>query len=194
MVSLRALKGAEIGDILRDLAALRLTVFRDFPYLYDGDLAYEERYLGRFAASENAFVIAAFDGDTVVGAATSSPMEEHEDAFAAPLRAVGWSAQEVYYCAESVLLPAYRGRGLGHSFFDAREGEGRRLGRARSAFCSVDRPRAHPARPAGYRPLDGFWRTRGYAPLNGAVARFSWRDLGDTEETEKPLQFWARDL
>jgi hypothetical protein len=27
-----------------------------------------------------------------------------------------------------------------------------------------------------------------------AIARFSWKDLGDTAETEKPLQFWMRAL
>ena len=27
-----------------------------------------------------------------------------------------------------------------------------------------------------------------------AVARFSWKDLGEAEETEKALQFWMRAL
>ena len=52
----------------------------------------------------------------------------------------------------------------------------------------------HPARPPGYRPLDPFWRARGYAPLPGVVATFSWRDVGEPDETPKRLQFWARSL
>jgi len=58
----------------------------------------------------------------------------------------------------------------------------------------VNRPPDHPMRPAEYRPLDGFWRKRGYAPLEGAVARFAWKDLGQASETEKTLQFWMRPL
>jgi hypothetical protein len=48
--------------------------------------------------------------------------------------------------------------------------------------------------PPGYRPLDSFWRRRGYAPVPGLVATYSWRDLGTTEETPKQLQFWMKPL
>jgi GNAT superfamily N-acetyltransferase len=194
MPELREFRGAEIHGILDDLAALRIEVFRAFPYLYDGDADYERRYLGSFAASPRAFVVGAFDGPRLVGAATSSPVEDHEDDFSDPLAAAGLAPPTVYYCAESVLLPAYRGQGLGHAFFDAREAEGRRLGRTSAAFCAVIRPEDHPARPAGYRPLDAFWRKRGYAPLPGAVAQFAWRDVDETGETVKPLQLWTRML
>jgi hypothetical protein len=69
-----------------------------------------------------------------------------------------------------------------------------RLGFSKVAFCGVVRPPDHPARPEGYRPLDGFWRARGYAPLDGVIAHFGWRDIGAAEETQKPLQFWMRNL
>ena len=55
-------------------------------------------------------------------------------------------------------------------------------------------PADHPARPADYRPLDAFWRKRGYEKLDDVVAEYSWKDLGDTVETAKPLQFWMRKL
>ena len=194
MIALRTFRGAEIAGVIEGVAALRIAVFRAYPYLYDGDMDYERAYLGRFAASPNAFLAGAFDGERLVGASTSCPVEDHADDFSGALDAAGLAPRDVYYCAESVLLPEYRGRGLGHGFFDAREAEGRRLGRTVCTFCSVLRPADHPARPAGYRPLDGFWRKRGYAPLPGAVARFSWRDVGEAQETEKALQFWSRPL
>jgi hypothetical protein len=62
------------------------------------------------------------------------------------------------------------------------------------AFCSVIRPDDHPLRPESYRTNDAFWRGRGYAPLPGVMAHFSWKDLGDTGESEKALQFWMRAL
>ena len=39
------------------------------------------------------------------------------------------------------------------------------------AFCAVVRPPDHPLRPAGYVPLDAFWTARGYAKVEGVVAR-----------------------
>ncbi len=93
-----------------------------------------------------------------------------------------------------MLLPEYRGRGLGHRFFDYREAQARAAGFAWSCFAGVIRPADHPMRPAEYRPLDPFWRKRGYAPLDGAIERFSWTDLGETGETVKDLQVWLKKL
>jgi len=183
-----------VPALLDDIARLRIRVFRDWPYLYDGDMDYEARYLAEFAASPEAMVVGAWDDDRLVGASTGSPLEDHAGEFAAPFAAAGIPLETVFYCAESVLLPEYRGQGAGHAFFDAREARGRALGRTRAAFCAVLRAADHPMRPAEHRPLEPFWRGRGYAPLEGAVARFAWRDIGDAEETEKPLQIWIRNL
>jgi GNAT superfamily N-acetyltransferase len=189
-----ALSREEIAARLLDLARLRIAVFAEWPYLYAGDLAYEERYLAAYRDSPGAVVVGAWDGDRLVGASTGAPMEDHAADFAAAFAGSGLAIDAVFYCAESVLLPEYRGGGVGHRFFDLREAHARALGRKWSAFCSVVRPRDHPDRPAGYRPLDGFWRARGYAPLEGAVARFRWKDHGEAGESDKPLQFWIRPL
>jgi GNAT superfamily N-acetyltransferase len=121
-------------------------------------------------------------------------MVDHADDFAAAFAETNIDIAEVFYCAESVLLPAYRGQGAGHGFFDAREAHARTLGFGKSAFCSVIRPADHPLRPADYAPLDPFWRKRGYAPLPGVMAQFSWKDVDQKDETAKSLQFWCRDL
>lgn len=139
-------------------------------------------------------VVAVRDGARIVGAATGSPLGEHDAAFRDPLVAAGYDPGTVFYCAESVLLPEYRGRGLGHVFFDRREAHARVLGLDYAAFCAVIRPDDHPAKPKGYAPLDPFWRARGYRPLPGLTAHYAWRDLGLREDTEKPMQVWVRVL
>ncbi|KPQ04946.1 MAG: Acetyltransferase (GNAT) family [Rhodobacteraceae bacterium HLUCCA12] len=188
------LTGAALDAALEDVARLRIAVFRDWPYLYDGDLDYERRYLQAYRDSPGAVVAGAFDGARLVGAATGTPMEDHADDFAAPFAATGLALTDIFYCAESVLLPAYRGQGVGHRFFDIREAHARALHRSHVAFCAVERPRDHPLRPAEYRPLDAFWRRRGYAPLPGVIARFSWKDVDQLAESAKPLQFWIKEL
>ena len=192
-LAFRSFLGADVGATLDDLARLRIAVFRDWPYLYDGDLDYERRYLELYT-NPRAIVVGAFDGPRMVGAATGMPMTDHDDDFSAALAGIDTPLSDIFYCAESVLLPGYRGQGAGHAFFDAREDHARALGLTHSAFCGVQRPDSHPARPAGYRPLDAFWRKRGYAPVPGAIARFAWKDIGDSTETEKPLQFWMKRL
>jgi GNAT superfamily N-acetyltransferase len=193
-VEIRALRGAEIEAALDGVAELRITVFRDWPYLYDGSLAYEREYLATYRDTPGALLVGAFHAGKLIGASTSTPMEDHAPEFAAPFRALGIAPEKILYGAESVLLRPYRGIGLGHRFIDLREAHARSLGRTHVAFCSVVRPEDHPARPAVTRSNDAFWRGRGYDTLPGVLAHFSWKDLGDTVETEKPLQFWMRAL
>ncbi|GGF44141.1 hypothetical protein SAMN05216376_105240 [Mameliella alba] len=188
------LTGAALEAALDDVARLRIAVFRAFPYLYDGDFAYERGYLQTYRESENAVLVGAFDGDRLVGASTGTPLEDHAEDFAGAFEGKGFDLSQIFYCAESVLLPEYRGHGIGHRFFDLREAHARELGRRYCVFCGVVRPKDHPLRPAGYAPLDPFWRKRGYEPLDGAVARFRWKDIDQEVETEKPLQFWIRAL
>tara|TARA_R110002094_G_scaffold32859_11_gene45363 strand:- start:1030 stop:1620 length:591 start_codon:yes stop_codon:yes gene_type:complete len=188
------LTGPALDAVLPDVARLRIEVFRDWPYLYDGDLAYEASYLKAYRTSPGAIVVGAFDGDQLVGASTGTPLTDHADDFAAAFAGTGIDLDEVFYCAESVLLPAYRGQGIGHRFFDLREAHARAAGFTSCCFCGVTRPADHPARPPDHRPLDGFWRVRGYAPVDGVMARFHWKEIGDQAETEKSLQFWMRTL
>ena len=171
-------------------------MFRDWPYLYDGTLAYEEKYLAKLAAAQGAIIVAAYDGEDDRGlrhGGAAEPRWRRE--FAEPFRARGFDIARIFYCGESVLLPAYRGRGLGHAFFDHREAQARALGGfTHVAFCAVVRPEDHPLRPKDYVPLDAFWSKRGYAKAEGLVGRFAWKDIDQPAETEKPMQFWMKAL
>ena len=186
------LTGDAAWSRIDDLARLRIAVFRDYPYLYDGSLDYERRYLVPYAETVGGVIVAAFEGDRMVGAATALPLTDETEAVKAPFRAAGIPFDTVYYFGESVLLPDYRGRGIGHAFFDGREAQARALGYPLCAFCAVVRPEDHPRRPADYRPLDGFWRKRGYEPRPDLETTFSWSDLDDEHETAKPMRFWLR--
>ncbi|WP_298200612.1 GNAT family N-acetyltransferase [Novosphingobium sp.] len=193
-IEVRPLTGAEIGAAIDDLAGLRIAVFADFPYLYAGDPAYERDYLREFAAAPDAVLVAAFDGARIVGAATASPMAAQKAEFRAPFEARGIDTATLFYFGESVLLADYRGRGIGHAFFDHREARARDCGAGAATFAAVIRPADHPARPAGYRPLDAFWTGRGYAPVPGLVTELAWQEHGEPDESPKPMQYWMRRL
>lgn len=194
-LDLHALAGDDIASVLPDLARLRIAVFRDWPYLYDGSLEYEEDYLARFAKAKGAVCVVARCGDLVVGASTGAPMAEEAEEFAAPFRKAGYDLPKIFYCGESVLLKDYRGRGTGHRFFDLREAHARALGGfTHSTFCRVVRPDDHPLKPADYVPLDRFWSKRGYAPVSGLVTNYRWKDIDEPEEAPHLMQFWIRSL
>ena len=192
--TVRALTGVELHRAIPDLAMLRIAVFAAYPYLYDGDAAYEAAYLQEFVAARDAVLVAAFDGTRIVGAATASPMAAQKEEFRAPFEQRGIGTARLYYFGESVLLPEYRGQGIGHAFFDHREAEAVCAGATGATFAAVIRPDDHPARPSGYVPLDAFWTKRGYAPIDGLVTQLGWKEHGETEESLKAMQYWMRRL
>ncbi|TCM14961.1 acetyltransferase (GNAT) family protein [Novosphingobium sp. PhB165] len=193
-VTIRALTGSEILAAMDDLARLRIAVFAEWPYLYDGDPGYERDYLAAFAAAPDAVLVAASVDGRIVGLATASPLAAQEEALRIPFEDAGFDVGSLYYFGESVLLPAWRGQGIGHAFFDHREAQARRYGAAAATFAAVIRPEDHPDRPRDYRPLDAFWDKRGYAPVPGLTCALSWKDHRDSEETAKRLQYWMRPL
>jgi len=193
-LTITPLTGDALADALDDLARLRIAVFRDYPYLYDGSLDYEAKYLREFAQGKDGIIVAAKDGARIIGCATGSALATHHGPLQQPFRARGYDIDTIFYCGESVLLPAYRGRGIGHAFFDHREAHARRCGYTLSTFCAVIRPDDHPLKPAGYRPLDGFWEKRGYCKAKGLTTHFGWKDIDEDAETKKPMQFWLKAL
>ena len=128
-ISMIRLSGDQINPYLDDLARLRIEVFRSFPYLYDGDMAYERKYLDTYARSPDSLFVLALDGDSVVGAATGILMDHETDEFKRPFIDEGFEPETIFYFGESVLLSDYRGQGIGVAFFDHREGHAREQGR-----------------------------------------------------------------
>lgn len=192
-ITVGAVEREELPRYLADLARLRVAVFRDYPYLYEGSLDYEQKYLTRYAEEGTALFIAR-DAKRIVGASTAMPLSLQDAEVILPLTRAGLDVTSSFYFGESVLLSAYRGRGIGHAFFDLREETARQAGFKRATFCAVERPDHHPQKPVGYQGHDVFWRKRGYARRPELVAHFSWRDLGDSEPSVKPMVFWTKEL
>lgn len=185
------------GEILQqyiaNLAQLRIEVFRAFPYLYDGDLEYEEKYLQTYIQCPQAVIVLAFDGDKVIGASTGIPLKYESEAFQRPFIKQSYAPERVFYCAESVLKKEYRGLGLGVRFFEEREAHARDLGHFDYySFCCVQRPDDHPLRPESYQPLDKFWHKRGYQKHPELSTTYDWKDINETEESSKKMVFWLK--
>jgi GNAT superfamily N-acetyltransferase len=194
-LAVRICTGARAMDHLDDAARLRISVFREFPYLYAGDEAAEREYLRAYARCANSVMVLAEAAGKVVGVSTGMPLESADQAFRAPFERAGRAIGDWFYFGESVLDPEWRGRGIGHRFFDGREAHARGLGFRHACFCAVERPADHPLRPADYRPHDAFWGKRGYLKQAALRARLGWRQIDSPEiDVENELVFWTRDL
>ncbi len=194
-LTFRRLTGAAFRTVFDDLAALRIAVFHDFPYLYEGSVAYEKSYLETYARAERSLLFAVYDGAQLVGATTALPLRDETAEVQLPFVTAGYDLDSIMYFGESILLPAYRGLGLGHRFFDEREAHARYFRQyTMTCFCAVQRPVDHPLRPADYQPLDAFWTKRGYQRDSSLQSEFIWPDRNEIMETAKPMIYWTRSL
>ena len=194
-IRIKTVYGNELQEYTADLARLRIKVFREYPYLYDGTFEYESKYLATYISCPLAMAVLVFDNEKVIGASTGIPLAYETDEFKAPFLKAGMRPEDIFYCGESVLQKEYRGRGLYKEFFAGRENYARTLGDIRTlAFCGVVRPESHPLKPRGYKPLDDIWSYFGYRPLEGVLTHFNWQDIDQKEQTLHPMQYWVKDL
>jgi len=189
------LSGAAIEPHLQGLARLRIGVFREFPYLYDGSAEYERKYLQTYVDTPRSLVMLVHDGDALVGATTSLPMSDETEEFQRPFVAAGYDTARVFYCGESVLEPSYRGHGIYKHLFHAREQHARALGGFEMCtFCCVQRRADHVLRPQGYAPLDAVWHRFGYREQPQLTTQYTWKDIDETQPSAKTMHFWTKPL
>lgn len=191
-IAIRSFYGEEIGPYLVELAKLRIKVFYEFPYLYEGDLAYEKEYLKVYVNCPQSIMVIAFDGERIIGASTALPLNAENDYVKNAFQNTDYQMSDIYYFGESVLLKEYRGLKIGHLFFDEREKAAKKFGYKLTSFCSVERNPDHHLRPVDYRPHDIFWAKRGYVKDESINSFFSWKDRGENQESMKKMYFWIK--
>lgn len=193
-IVVQLLTGTAIADLLEDLATLRLEIFREYPYLYQGRRVDELEYLGNYVEAPDACVIPAYDGTAVVGAATGMPLIHEDPQLPEAFSGSSFPLNQLYYVGELLFYPAYRGQGLGRMLLARLESHVRSLGSFRSLTCAtVERPDDHPLRPRHYIPITRFLARTGFDRLPGVTTNFVWRET-DGVKRDHPMQFWIKKL
>ncbi|MFN5804823.1 MAG: GNAT family N-acetyltransferase, partial [Opitutia bacterium] len=81
-VRLLEVAGPDLAPWIPALGELRIRVFREFPYLYDGDAAYEREYLSVYLRSPRSLAVLALSPEGApLGATTCLPLADEQEAF-----------------------------------------------------------------------------------------------------------------
>lgn len=195
-IRFQSFKGPEIGKYIDHLADLRIGVFREYPYLYDGDAGYERKYLQRYLNCDHCLIILAFDDRSAIpiGASTAIPLVNEIENTKQPFLDQGLKLDSFCYFGESVVNPHYRGQGIGRRFFEMREAHAMALNLSHACFCAVVRPDNHPSKPAQYYSNEAFWERLGYRKQANLETDYSWKEIGGEEEESHSMQFWTKSL
>lgn len=192
--SLELYSGPALLPYLPEIARLRITIFREFPYLYKGSEDIETKYLQAYAEAPDACVFVVRDGETIIGAVTGVPLSGEPAAFTASFAAGPYPLDTIYYLGEVLFLPGYRGQGLGSQLLKELADHVRSLGRYRHLACAtIERPEDHPLRPSDYHPIDGLLIRAGLIRHPELHVTLPWPDL-DGNVTENTMVFWIKEL
>lgn len=185
----------QVQMFIPEIAKLRIEVFKEYPFLYAGDIDYEKRYLEKFMMMKNAVIVAAYNGNTIVGISTAYPFEYENKELKQVFIDAGLSPTNYYCFGESVLQKRYRGQGIGKAFFAHREQYARLLKTYKHlCFYTSMREKDDPKKPLDYRPLDPFWTAQGFKKHPELVGMVSYQEIDKVEETPHPMVFWIKNL
>ncbi len=192
MAEITVLRGKEIVPVIPDIARLRIEVFAEWPYRYDGEMKYEMKYLNKFASSEEAICVVAKEGDAIIGVSTGVPLADEDEKIRNAFTARGYDVGDVFYLSETVLKKEFRGQGIGRLLAEKRMEEVLKNPQFTVlSFANVVRENVP---ENSYKDLSSSQKKMGFVCDPDLIVWFDWKDIGDEEESAKPLVFWVKDL
>lgn len=187
-----------INTLIPFIATQRITMFKQYPYLYQGTSDGEYEYLSWFAQLPTSTVAVAYDGEIPIGFLTGSALIDFESHFhgsADLFRNAGLDSESYYYFGEVIVLPAYRDNSICRHLFAALEQHARDHGF--SAVCfTCEQHEQHPLKPANYKELGPLFTKLGYSKT-GLTILFDWDTIqpdGSIAKMFHPLTYWMKDL
>jgi GNAT superfamily N-acetyltransferase len=189
---LEILRGSEINNHIDELGQFRFVIFREFPYLYEGDKEYERKYLSRYAQSPESIIITTKDTQGLVGVCTGIPLKDESDEFTEPLQTI--NEEEIFYIGEVMVRADFRGKGLGTKLLSKMLDLIDKSKFKTACFYTVVREMNHPLKPPGYKSLEPLWERFGFIKDPANLVRFRWKDIGDTTDTYKQMNVWFKKL
>lgn len=192
-LTIHTLANHQIAQNIEDIARLRIDIFREYPYLYDGDFKYEANYLSKFAHVSNSVLIVLKDNEHIVGSITGLPLQYEDSDIQAPWIDKGLAIKHVYYFSEILIYPKYRGKGIGQQLFAQAEATVTALNQYHCfSLATIIRPKHHPSSPYNYKNVEDFWTKNGYQKQEHLICHITWKEIGETNESPKPLVFWTK--
>jgi GNAT superfamily N-acetyltransferase len=192
MITYQLLQGEKIQDFIEEIARLRIEIFREFPYLYDGNYEYETKYLKKFADIDESIVVLALDENKVIGAFTSLPMRFEQEGVKQEIPS-DW-IKNAFYLSEIVLEKTYRKQGIGRTMFQLMLDRINTLQKYnRILFASIEREENHPFKPKDYTSNDEIWIKQGFqkTPYRSTI---SWKEINEVTESSKELSIWEKEI
>lgn len=169
-------------------------IFKGHPYLYDGNDADYTKHLKSYATSKNAVVSIAFDGTKVIGVATGIPLSEAWGKYQEPFKNKGEDISKIYYLGELLLLPEYRGQGIGQQMVKEVEKYAKEKGFATITAQAIDEKSLKTPAPSDYYSMTNPLQKLGFKERPEINSVGHWTNVNETKESPHQMVYWTKSL
>lgn len=187
---MKTLKGSEITPQIERIAKFRLSIFKDYPYLYQGSLENEIDYVSAYALSVQSIFVYLEDESGLRAASLGMPLKQKSSSFTAPL--ANDNIDSIFYIGEIMVRQDARQRGLGRELMHKMISQVDMQTFNTLSLYTVERADNHPLKPLGYSPPDHLWKMFGFEKLENRTAFFKWQEPNEQDITEKNMSIWMK--
>jgi ribosomal protein S18 acetylase RimI-like enzyme len=191
--------GKETAKYIDIVSEWRIKLFREYPYLYVGDIEYEKKYMQGHATDKQAMIaIAKVDG-MLAGFSTGFPLISDSEIVADVKKLVSQAGDDIadyYYYGEIMVLPEFRGRGLASMLYTAQDNLIKSWEFKHVCISTVVQEENHPLKPAGYKSTEGMFEHMGFVK-NKLMINYPWPTIQHDQsikEVNHQLACWTKSL
>ena len=189
--------GKNSADYIDIVSRFRVEMFKEFPYLYEGDSSFERNYMQGYTTDSRAMIaIARVDG-VLAGVSTGIPLisssevvSDAKNVFSKEKIDIG----DYYYYGEVIVLPKYRGLGLTTKLYAAQDELIKSWGFKHVCILTVIRENDHPLKPKDYKCPDMMWGHLGFF-RNKLTTEYHWPTFQADKRVKNVnnvLEFWTK--
>jgi len=198
-VNIEILYGKEIENHIDSIAALRLSAFKEYPYLYVGNMEYEKNYLKGYIEEKNATLLQAKVNSELVGVFTGTSLIGNSD-IVKDAKSIfekhGLLPAEYYYSGEMIVLTKHRSLQMAKNLFFLQKKIAKDFGYKKLCALVVERENDHPQKPTDYKSLSSLYERAGFKETD-IYLNYHWPTImldGTVQEMEHKLKFLVLDL
>lgn len=196
--TIKLFQGKQLKQWVPTIAELRLSAFKEFPYLYAGSRDLEESYLNYYLSKQQSLFTLALSHESVIGATTGIPFLYVADWFSGSallFEKNGYNPLEFYYYGELIVLPAYQRQGIASEMFYQSENFAKKEGYKHSCILTVERDKNHPQSSPDYKSnTQNLWRKLGFTKTS-MHCYVNWPTFsisGEVVDMRHQLAFWIK--
>ena len=193
-IRIETYRASEIQPHIKDIVNICNHIYREYPYLYNGEHAGYQSYLESYSQRDHSIICCAYDGSKVIGFAAGIPMVETKDLYKETLLENGYRLENLFYLGEFGLEPQYRWQGIEEALYDKIESHARRKGFETICLWELDDSAHTQYRPQEYIPKDELLNKLGFVSKPYLNFQIFWTNIDELQESAHLAVYWTKTL